>query len=93
MELETAVEKHKFLLPAVYCDYQDFLNPASAYKAYHFNQVLKDHVMFHAALKCCTRKSGYRYETNIYPVYLILKKCLTVFPNLEFVEFQYESKL
>lgn len=47
--------------------------------------------LFAAAIGCCDEAGAYRYETTLYPVFLILKAYISVYPELSFLELTYQG--
>lgn len=47
--------------------------------------------LFAAAIGCCDEAGVYRYETTLYPVFLILKAYISVYPELSFLELTYQG--
>lgn len=48
-------------------------------------------MLFKTALSCCERLSFYQYQTDLYPVFLILCTYQNVYPELGFIEFTYRG--
>lgn len=47
--------------------------------------------LFAAAIDCCDETGAYRYDTTLYPVFLILKAYISVYPELSFLELTYRG--
>ncbi len=47
--------------------------------------------LFAAAISCCSETGAYRYETTLYPVFLILRAYISVYPKLSFLELSYQG--
>ena len=47
-------------------------------KSVVFEYCKKEHILLKTALACCKNTKDYDFETNFYPVYIIVKKYLDV---------------
>lgn len=47
--------------------------------------------LFAAAIDCCNETGAYRYETTLYPVFIIIKAYISVYPELSFLELTYQG--
>ncbi len=59
----------------------------------YFGQIITEHMqskLFAAAISCCDKTGAYRYETTLYPVFLILRAYISVYPELSFLELSYQ---
>lgn len=57
----------------------------SSFLEWHFQISLERHMggrLFGSLISCCTRKGAFEFETLLFPVYLILKKYCSVYPEL-----------
>ena len=60
----------------------------------YFEQMVSFHMqnkLFAAAIGCCDETGPSRYETTLYPVFLILKAYISVYPELSFIELVYQG--
>lgn len=48
-----------------------------------------DSPLFSAAINCCRKTGAFSYETTLYPVFLILKKYLSVYTELSMIQVIY----
>lgn len=63
-------------------------------KGEYFQNIFMQHEkngLFATALSCCEMTGAYQYETSLYPVYLILKTYIGVYPELSFLELVYNG--
>lgn len=57
----------------------------SSFLEWHFQISLERHMggrLFRSLIGCCTRKGAFEFETFLFPVYLILKKYCSIYPEL-----------
>ena len=47
-------------------------------KSVVFEYCKKEHILLKTALACCKNKKEYEFETNFYPIYVIVKKYIDV---------------
>lgn len=89
-----AVDRHQRAVfptcPPQFClKYSPELVPAkrmpSSFVEWCFRLSLERHMegrLFQSLIGCCKRKGAFEFETHLFPVYLILKKYCSVYPEL-----------
>lgn len=69
--------------------YSDWLCPKRAYAIRRLEEFKRAHPLFRTLLHVCEKKDALRYETGLYPVYLMVGQYMRTFPQLKYIRVEY----
>lgn len=70
--------------------YSDWLCPKRAYAIRRLEEFKRAHPLFRTLLRVCEKKDALRYETSLYPIYLIARHYIEAFSQLEYIRMEYQ---